>query len=346
VSHDKTEQPTPRRIAEARRRGDVAQGRDLTGAASLLCGLVALAAAAPGVTRGLGEAMAVALARAPLDVGAPAPAAALLADAARTVLRLALLPALAAAAGGLAAGLLATRFNFAPGALRPRLERVDPLRGLRRLVAPGHLAAVALGVTKGAVLLAVAALWYRDAAGGLAGLARAEGVALLRAAPALLGLALRLAAVFVLFGVVDHALAARRQRRALRMSRDEVRREQKEEEGDPLHRAERRRVHQALLHAGPVRRATVVVVNPTHVAVALHHERAGGEAPRVVAKGTGLRAARIRSLARRAGVPIVRDVPLARALHRLAEVGDEIPEELYEAAAAVLAHLYGREETP
>ena len=91
-------------------------------------------------------------------------------------------------------------------------------------------------------------------------------------------------------------------------------------------------------------RATVVVVNPTHLAVALRHDRGGPDAPRVVAKGAGRAAARIRSAARRAGVPVVRDVPLARALHRLTEVGEEIPEELYQAAAVVLAHLYGAEE--
>jgi flagellar biosynthesis protein FlhB len=89
-----------------------------------------------------------------------------------------------------------------------------------------------------------------------------------------------------------------------------------------------------------------VVVNPTRVAVALQHDRTAGDAPRVLAKGTLLAAARIRSAARRAGVPIVRDVPLARALHRLADVGEEIPEALYEAAAALLAHLYGSKENP
>jgi type III secretion protein U len=130
------------------------------------------------------------------------------------------------------------------------------------------------------------------------------------------------------------------------MTRDEVRREHREDEGDPQHRAERRRIHRALVEAAPVSRATCVVVNPTHVAVALHHARDEADAPRVLAKGLGASAARIRSAARRAGVPIVRDVALARALYRLAEVGDEIPEELYEAAAAVLAHLYGREQLP
>ncbi len=130
------------------------------------------------------------------------------------------------------------------------------------------------------------------------------------------------------------------------MTRDEVRRELRDDEGDPDRKAERRRVHRALVEAGPVARATVVVVNPTRLAVALRHDRGVEGAPRVVAKGTGLAAARIRSAARRAGVPIVRDLALARALHRLAEVGDEIPEELYEAAAALLAHLYGSQEAP
>jgi flagellar biosynthesis protein FlhB len=141
------------------------------------------------------------------------------------------------------------------------------------------------------------------------------------------------------------------------MTRDEVRRELREDEGDPAHRAERRRLHRAVLEAGAVPRATVVVVNPTRLAVALRHERRGDRpsspaprggdpgagAPRVVAKGSGRAAARIRSAARRAGIPVVRDVPLARALYRLAEVGDEIPEELYDAAAALLAHLYAQE---
>jgi flagellar biosynthesis protein FlhB len=127
------------------------------------------------------------------------------------------------------------------------------------------------------------------------------------------------------------------------MTRDEVRREAREENGDPQHRAERRRLHHALVEAGPVSKATVVIVNPTHVAVALLHRQDHDEAPRVLAKGTGEGAARIRSAARRAGVPIVRDVALARALFRLAEAGEEIPVELYEAAAAVLVHVYGRE---
>ncbi|WP_242373217.1 EscU/YscU/HrcU family type III secretion system export apparatus switch protein, partial [Anaeromyxobacter sp. SG26] len=276
---------------------------------------------------------------------AAVPAAALHAGLA-AVARLSLLPAVGAFAAAAIAGALQAGFTFAPGALAPRAERVSPMAGLRRLLSPASLLAVPLGLAKGAVLLAIALAWLRAAAPALAGLSRLDARALWGATPLLLGLAVRLGVAYALLGLADLALARFRHRRALRMTRDEVRREHKEDEGDPAHRSERRRLHRALLEAGAVSRATVVVVNPTHVAVALRHDRDGEAAPRLVAKGTGLAAARIRSAARRAGVPIVRDVPLARALHRLAEVGDEIPEELYEAAAAVLAHLYGHTETP
>jgi type III secretion protein U len=146
------------------------------------------------------------------------------------------------------------------------------------------------------------------------------------------------------FGALDLLLVRRRFRGLLMMTPDEVERERREEEGDPRHKAERRRQHRALASAGPVSRAAVVVVNPTRLAVALGHRPEADEAPVVLAKGTGDDAARIRALARRAGVPIVRDVALARALYQLAEVGEEIPAELYQAAAVVLARVYGLAE--
>jgi type III secretion protein U len=343
VSGARTEQPTPRRLREARRKGDVVQSRELTGAAAFAGGLLGLAASAPSAARALARLVSAALAGAATTDASPV---AVLRAAAAAVATLSL-PAAGAALGAAAlAGGLQAGFVFAPGALLPRLERVDPFRGLRRLLSPAHAAAVLLAVVKAAVLLAVAWAWLRAAAPALAATARLGPSGAFAYAPLVLALAGRLAATFLLFGLADLALSWRRHRRALRMTPDEVRREHREEEGDPAHRAERRRVHRALVEAGPIARATVVVVNPTHVAVALRHDRASGDAPCVVAKGTGPAAARIRSAARRAGVPIVRDVALARAIHRLAEVGDELPEELYDAAAAVLAHLYGHEEVP
>ncbi|WP_242394651.1 EscU/YscU/HrcU family type III secretion system export apparatus switch protein [Anaeromyxobacter oryzisoli] len=343
MSGNRTEEPTPRRLREARRRGEVGASGELTAAAAFAGGLLALAIAGPSLARDLAARLRSALVRAPIEALDPR---AVLADASSAVLTLSLPFCAGALAAAALAGALQARWNLSLEAVRPRLERVNPAGGLKRLLSTAQLAAAALALVKAAVLVAVAWTWVRGAGPALSGLARVEVPAIWRALPLLGSLAARLALAAALLGLADLGLARRRHRRALRMTRDEVRREQREDEGDPAHRAERRRRHRGLLEAGPISRATVVVVNPTHVAVALHHDRAGEDAPRVVAKGTGEAAARIRSAARRAGVPVVREVALARALHRLAEVGDEIPEELYEAAAAVLAHLYGREEIP
>lgn len=343
MSGNRTEEPTPKRLREARREGEVAQSRDLGGAAALAGGLAGVALAGPFATATLSRLLSTSLASAARVAADPG---AVLRDAAFLAVGLAVALAAGAVLAAVGAGLLQSGFVFAAGALRPRASRVDPFRGARRLLSPASLAAVAVGVAKAAALAAVAVSWVRGAARELAGLARVDARALGSALPLVAGLAVRLAAAYLVFALLDWALARRRHRGLLRMTKDEVRREHKEEEGDPARRAERLRLHRALVSAGPISRATVVIVNPTHLAVALRHDRAAEEAPRVVAKGGGLAAARIRSAARRAGVPIVRDVALARALHRLAEVGDEIPEELYEAAAAVLAHLYGTERLP
>jgi flagellar biosynthesis protein FlhB len=179
-------------------------------------------------------------------------------------------------------------------------------------------------------------------AGAVAGLPGLEARSLLaRVSPVAASIPLALAALGLLTGALDLALQVRRHRRSLRMTPEEVRRDHREEEGDPQHRAERRRRQRALAGTAPLRRAACVVVNPTHVAVALQHAAGSDEAPVVLAKAMGRAAADLRRDARRAGVPIVRHVHLARALYRLAEIGDEIPVELYDAAAAVLAHVYG-----
>jgi len=343
VSGNRTEEPTPRRLREARRRGDVARSAELSGAAALAAGVAALAFDGPRIAGALLRHLRDGLSVAVAEGAAPE---AVLRGAAIDLLRLALPIGLASLLAGATAASLMAGPSVSLEALAPRLERIDPFRGLRRLLAPEQLFRAALGVAKGVVLVALLVGWLRDTGAALAQLPRIDPVALLRSAPVLSGLAVRLVAAFALFGLLDAVLARSRHCRVLRMTRDEVRRETKEDEGDPNHRAERRRRHRALVEAGPVARAAVVIVNPTHLAVALRHDRDGDDAPRVVAKGSGLAAARIRSAARLAGVPIVRDVPLARALHRLAEVGDEIPEESYEAAAAVLAHLYRPKETP
>jgi len=151
----------------------------------------------------------------------------------------------------------------------------------------------------------------------------------------------RVALALVALGAVDWLAARRRWRRGLMMTRDEVRREHKEREGDPRFKAERQRLHRELAEqrmVDDVRKADFIVVNPDHLAVAVRYDPDAHDAPVVVAKGERLVAARIRQLAAEAGVPVYRDVGLARALAELPE-GDEIPEALYEAVAELLRAL-------
>lgn len=338
----RTERPTPRRLREARRRGEVATSRDLTGAAALAAGLAALVAGAGATARDLTAHLQLSLAQA---AGGEYDPWRWLVRAIALFSRAALPVCGAAALGAAAAGALQTRGLFTVEALRPRLERLDPAKGFARLVSSERLAALALGALKAAALLAVAWRLLASDAALIASSPRLGPAVLLRAsATALLRWSSLLGGVLAAFGAADLLLARRRHERRLRMTREEVLRERRDDEGDPRHRAERRRLHRALAAAGPVRRAACLVVNPTHLAVALEHARGSEEAPVVLAKASGEDAARLRAEARRAGVPIVRDVALARALFRLAEVGDAIPEELYDAAAAILVHLHAMPE--
>ncbi|OFX22377.1 MAG: type III secretion protein [Anaeromyxobacter sp. RBG_16_69_14] len=338
MSGNRTEQPTPRRVREARRRGEIAVSRELSGAASLLAGLAALAATAPSTGRTLAAGVRAGLAEAVGPGAEPWPALV----HALALLALAALPACGAAALGAAvAGSLQARGLFSLDAVRFRLDRLHLGKGLARLASAERLVATALGLLKAAAVLLVAWNVVADAAPAVAAAPRLDPPAVLRLTSALaLRVALSLAALLSAFGGLDLALARRRHRKGLMMTREEVVRERREDEGDPRLKAERRRLHRALATAVPVHRATCLVVNPTHIAVALHHAKHDENAPVVVAKGVGEAAARLRGEARRAGVPVVHDVALARALFRLAEVGDEIPEELYEAAAAVLVHVH------
>ncbi len=346
ASGSRTERPTPRRLRDARRRGEVARSRELSGAAALAGSLAAIAGLGPAATAQLEVHLRRSLAAAIAgDVG---PLAAVR-DSLQALAAVALpISTAALVAGGLAAAAQAGGLRFSTPAIAFRLERLDPLKGLCRIFSLDQVASVLMGLAKVAAAALLAWRVLSHEARALARLPRLEPQGAAAAACALLSpLAVGLTALLAAFGCLDLVRARRRHRSALRMTRDEVRRDIKEQEGDPHRKAERQRRHRALAAAEPISRATCLVVNPTHVAVALLHQRGGDEPPVVLAKGTGEAAARIRSEARRCGVPQVREAPLARALFRLAEVGEEIPEELYEAAAVVLAHVYGlgREES-
>jgi flagellar biosynthesis protein FlhB len=334
----RTEEPTPRRLREARRKGQVARSRDLTAAVSLWFVLAAVALlVVPAVPAQLD-----ATARTLRGAGAAEPSAAsgALAAWARTALRLAAPALLAAALAAIACGIVQVGGLFSFEAVRPKLERLDPAAGARRTFGARAWFEAFKSLLKFVAVAAAAVLASWSSLAAVVGAARVGAAAVASAAAAaLLHLALVGGALLLILGALDLLYQRWRHRRDLRMTREEVKREHREEEGDPALKAERLRMHRGLLAHRmvlDVPRATCVIVNPTHVAIALRYEAEDEDAaPVVLAKGEGDVARRIVAAARAAGVPVLRNAPVARSL-LACELGAAIPERLYEAVAEVL----------
>jgi flagellar biosynthesis protein FlhB len=235
---------------------------------------------------------------------------------------------------------------FAPVRALPDLSRLDPIGGIRGLFRWQRLWSVARAWTA-ALLLG----WFAWRALEIHAVPLTNSVGRLETSTAVAGQAAEYlgrwaAAVGLALGLFDLLIARGAWRSRLKMSKVEVKRESRESEGDPQIKAARHRAYQEMLASSmvnAVRDATVVIVNPEHLATALQYRQDEDDAPRVVASGQGDLARRIQEAARAYGVPIVRDVPVARALREL-EVGDQIPEALYEAVAEILREIWDADQ--
>ena len=342
---ERTLPATPRRLEQAREEGQVARSRELTSAALLL----AAAAAALAGGQAMGGWFAALLRRgltldraAAFDMPHAMDRTATLAFDAFSLV----LPALGLlAAVALAAPLLLGGWLFSTQALMPRLSRMSPARWAGQLFSLHGATELLKSVAKAGLIAAAALIMLWNSRDSLAQLLAAAPFDAITHAARLSGLGfLAAAAAMLLIAAIDVPAQLWQYRRGLRMSAEEVRREMKETEGDP-HVKQRIRTQQREMARkrmmSEVPRADVVVTNPTHFAVALAWNEGAMRAPRVVAKGSELVALRIRELAAQHGVPVLEAPPLARALHKHAEIGQEIPAALYNAVAQVLAWVYG-----
>jgi flagellar biosynthesis protein FlhB len=343
---EKTEEATPKRLRKAREEGDSGASAFAAQAVAFLVAVTLVPMAARALVGRVEGDVRAAIASA--RGGAVDAARAIDAEAIAVEIATLALPVLVAAAiAGSVVSLVQTGGFVATKKLAPKLERLDPIAGLRGLVSAVRLFAVARALVGAAV---VAWLAERALAAHVIDLARLgeSGAYVAPLAAELAGKVARDAAlVGVALGAFDMLVVRRAWMRRLRMSKEEVKREYKESEGDPQIKQARERAHQEMLASAAVanvRSATVVVVNPTHLATALRYDEGQGDAaPVVVATGEGDLAARIVAAARDFRVPVVRDVPLARALAELA-IGDAIPEVLYEAVAEILRDAWEAEE--
>jgi len=341
---EKTEPASEKKLRDARRKGEVPRSREVTSAAVFIVSLGVLAWWWPGLLGRQLHLLGSTLESAPHLSLRPG----VVISAAERVLLLSLLPVLTAAClAALAAGLAQVRPLFSLHPVKPRLDRMNPLQNARRVLGPAALFELAKTVLKvgGMALAAGWALWERvplvlATAGG------PPEVVLSAVGACLAAVAIRVSLVVIALAALDLCYQRYSFSKRMRMSKKEVEQEQKESEGDPQQKAERRRVHREVLEhqmIEAVAQADCVVINPEHVAVAMRFDEAEMTAPRVVASGRRLVAGRIKEIARQHGVPIIRNVPLARALAEL-ELDQEIPAELYEAMAEVLRFVYRLDE--
>ncbi|MCS6924376.1 MAG: EscU/YscU/HrcU family type III secretion system export apparatus switch protein [Candidatus Binatia bacterium] len=342
---ERTEEPTPRRREEARKKGQVAKSRSLIPAVTLLAAtcvlyfiarelLVKLERLFRGCFSLTGRAGTITQE----DVFS------LLLESGLLFLPV-LLPLFAGVvAAGVAGGALQTGFLWTAELLRPDLSRLNPLAGLRRLCSGEAVAELvkALGSVMCLGGLGVVALYMHLPA--FAALSTLEVVDIVRYGGREGGWLLTAGVgVMTALAGLDYAYQRWRTEVRLRMSRHEVKEELREHEGDPLIKSRLKSIRQRLARQrmmADAARADVVITNPHRLAVALRYRPDEMAAPKVVAKGAGFVAQRIREIAREKGIPLVENKPLAQLLYRLVEVGEEIPETLYRAVAEVLAYVY------
>lgn len=333
---EKTEQATEKKLREARKRGQVPKSRELSSAVVLLTLTVALVSAAAPLQAGFGTLFDLSLAS--MHQGPDATLRAL-----RASLALASSLVLPVLLAGMFSGVALTFLQVGPlltfEPIAPDFTRLDPVKGLRQVFSLKRLVELLKSLALLAIVVGVA--WYtmRAALRGMLALVLAPGHAVLHSL-GLVGeqLFMRVGLALLGVGVLDLLYQRWQFQRDQRMSKDEVKREYKSAEGDGQLKHERKRVHQEIVEhqtLEQVRGADALIVNPTHLAVAIHYDQDGEGAPEVLTKGADHLAQKMIAAAREAGVPVLRDVPLARSLYELS-IGEEIPEALYDAVAAIL----------
>ncbi|MGH6956235.1 MAG: flagellar biosynthesis protein FlhB [Caulobacteraceae bacterium] len=338
-SASKTEEATPRRLEEARKEGEVPSSSDLAQACALAGAFAAVALGGGALAKGLANGLLPFIAHPdtiPLRgavawqaMGAAAPVLAAVFGAAMLA--------------GVAGNVVQHGFLFSTGRLKPDLDKINPISGFKRLFGLDGLMAFLRAVLK--VVLVSAVAWWALAP-HVKELPWLVGVGpkgfLDYSARIGRGLMMAVIALLALGGVLDFAWQRQRFMARMRMTKEELKEDFRQSEGDPRVKARQRqirmdRARRRMIQQVP--KATVVIANPTHFAVALRYEQGETPAPQCVAKGADEVALRIREVAEAAGVPVVEDPPLARALYGAVEIDQIIPHQHYEAVAKIIGFI-------
>ncbi|MBC7678735.1 MAG: EscU/YscU/HrcU family type III secretion system export apparatus switch protein [Pseudorhodobacter sp.] len=340
MSGDKTEKATPKKLKDLRKKGVVARSVELPSGVSLLALVLVLPGMVSRLLDVLRTDMTVVFSSADVtDVTqAKGLAGRVLLDSVRSIA-----PSVAIVGGAaIVAGSLVTRSRPNPAAIKPKMERLNPGKAIKRMLSPHSVNELVKNVAKLSALgLVAVGSWKTGSKELLASGGSSEAMQAIVGAT-VRSMLWRVAVLALLVGVADAAWQRRSFGKQSRMSKQDVSDENKQSEGNPHTKGQMRQrmlsnSRSRMIQAVP--KADVVLANPTHLVVALAYAP-GSAAPVVVAKGAGATADRIKALAAEHGIPVLVHKPLARAIYRGAEVGDGIPVELFRAVAEVLAVVY------
>lgn len=344
----KTEEPTQRRLEEARKRGQIPLSRELNHWFMLLGMSLVFLLFLPHTCHELTRLMRTFLEIPHLLPGDDQGLNHLLSKTTQGVLKQVLWPFIILILFALAAGLLQTGFNFSFSALEPKWSKVSLRSGLQRLFSIKSIMDFVKGLLKIIIVAVIAAMVLMPEIKKIGSLVGLDGASLLsKIHHVTLVLLMAVFCVMSFVAAFDTFFERFQYMKNLRMSKQELKEEFKETEGNPQIRGRLRqlraeRARRRMMAAVP--KATVVLTNPTHYAVALLFELETMEVPKVVAKGADLIAKKIREVAAENHVPLVENPPLARALFETVEIGEDIPYEHYQAVAEVIRFILGRQE--
>ena len=341
---ERTEQPTERRRDEAREQGQFAFSTELANSLVLLAGALAVTWGGGSLVAGLYGGLRERLHHLPVEMTAHEACQLVMGLAARGM-ELVGAVCVGMLAVGFGANIAQAGFRITPDALGPKWEKLNPVTGWQRIAS---LAGVARGVWAIVRVIVISSVvWWvlRDRDGQIMSLASGSlGESVGTVWDMASRMIVTVASSLVAIGAGDYAVQWFRNEKSLMMTKQELKEEHKDDEGDPQLRNQRRQRARDIATQRrmivEVPKATVVIMNPTHFAVALRYERGVTSAPIVVAKGRDSFALQIASKARRHGIPVLERKPLARALFKAAKVGQEIPQGLYFAVSEVLAYVY------
>jgi flagellar biosynthetic protein FlhB len=339
----KTEEPTQRRLDDARKKGDVAKSQEIPGWFILASGLALIAFVLPLVARSLAGSMQVYLAEAHTYTVEPQALLGQLQDMTWSVALIVGPAILLLAFAGFAGHYVQQGFLFTTDKIKPKLSKINPIEGFKRNFGPQGLANFLKGIGKMGLVAIAAFVVIFPKREMLAGLPAADVTSILPIVrESAIELMIAALSVYGIVAALDYMFQKQSFTKRNRMSRREIKDEVKQSEGDPHIRAKLRQLRQERSQKRMMTNvpdATVVITNPTHYAVALRYDQGETPAPLCVAKGIDEVAMRIRELAEEHDIPIVEDPPLARALFATAELDEEIPLDHFQAVAKVIGYV-------